>query len=302
MKTSISALIVLIWILLPGSSIAQESEPEPPEEAPAAVTQGAEDTPQPVGQQERAVEADRVFTLQPHPIFNPEQAQLVYEPLITYLNSATPYRFELSPARDYHRYWIDIRRGLTPDLVLEDAHLTALRIERYNYTPLVKAEEPATYSLLTSSMNADSELDDFIGQPVSSMPSPSLGYLILTSWYDNPMQQPIIQSNAGSWLDAIEIVFAMEAEAAMAPHNLVSRYVNMVVLRTSDEFPHATISASPEVPGVVRRAIRDALTILHEDPDHFGALHELDIDAFIPASFGEYEGLESWLDQVFTFF
>lgn len=302
MKTSISALIVLIWILLPGSSIAQESEPEPPEEAPAAVTQGAEDTPQPVGQQERAVEADRVFTLQPHPIFNPEQAQLVYEPLITYLNSATPYRFELSPARDYHRYWIDIRRGLTPDLVLEDAHLTALRIERYNYTPLVKAEEPATYSLLTSSMNADSELDDFIGQPVSSMPSPSLGYLILTSWYDNPMQQPIIQSNAGSWLDAIEIVFAMEAEAAMAPHNLVSRYVNMVVLRTSEEFPHATISASPEVPGVVRRAIRDALTILHEDPDHFGALHELDIDAFIPASFGEYEGLESWLDQVFTFF
>jgi hypothetical protein len=302
MKTSIGALIVLTWIVIPESCLAQESESEPVEETQPAAAEGAAGDVQPATARDMAVEADRVFTLQPHPIFNPEQAQLVYEPLITYLNSATPYQFELSPARDFHRYWIDIRRGVTPDLVLEDAHLTALRIERYDYSPIVKAEEPATFSLLTSNMNADLELDDFIGQPVSVMPSPSLGYLILNSWYDNPMQQPIIQSNATSWLDAIEIVFAMEAEAAMAPHNLVSRYVNMVVLRTSEEFPHATISASPDVPGAVRRAIRDALTVLHEDPDHFGALHELDIDAFVPASFAEYEGLERWLDQVFTFF
>lgn len=298
MNTSISkqaaltilGLIVLGWMTAPGLSIAQDAETEASEETPV------------VDSRNMAVEADRVFNLQPHPIFNPEQAQLVYEPLITYLNDATPYQFELLAPRDFHRYWIDIRRGVTPDFVLEDAHLTALRIERYDYMPLVKAEEPATFSLLTSGMNADSEVSDFIGQPISSMPAPSLGYLILTSWFDNPMQQPVIQSNAGSWLDAIEIVFAMEAEAAMAPHNLVSRYVNMVVLRTSEEFPHATISASPEVPDVVRRAVRDALTVLHEDPDHFGALHELDINAFVPASFGEYDGLESWLDRVFTFF
>jgi len=311
MKTSISVLVFLSWILFPAASMAQETESEPVEEATPIVSNDSSDAEQmaseedgepAVAARDMSVEADRIFTLQPHPIFNPDQARLVYEPLITYLNSATAYRFELLAPRDFHRYWIDIRRGVTPDLVLEDAHLTALRIDRYDYSPLVKAEQPATFSLLTSSMNADSELTDFIGQPISSMPSPSLGYLVLTSWYGNPMQQPVIQSNATSWLDAIEIVFAMEAEAAMAPHNLVSRYVNMVVLRTSEEFPHATISASPDVPQPVRRAVIDALTVLHEDPEHFGALHELDIDAFVPASFGEYDGLESWLDQVFTFF
>lgn len=241
------------------------------------------------------------FNLMVHPIFNPEQAELVYLPLIAYLNEATPHHFQLQTARDFHRYWAEIRRGTTPDLVLEDAHLTALRIRDFGYTPLVKAEEPATFSLLTSGMNMDADLIDFVGRPVSSMPAPSLGYLILTSWYDNPMQQPVIQSNASSWLDAVEIVFSMEAEAAIVPHNLVARYVNMENVQTSEEFPHATISANPDVPEHVQRDIVDALTVLHDDPDHFQALHELDIDRFVPADAIEYEGLERWLRQVFTF-
>lgn len=241
------------------------------------------------------------FNLLVHPIFTPEQAELVYLPLIAYLNEATPHHFQLQTARDFHRYWAEIRRGAMPDLVLEDAHLTALRIRDFGYVPLVKAEEPATFSLLTSGMNMDADLSDFVGRPVSSMPAPSLGYLVLTSWYDNPMQQPVIQSNASSWLDAVEIVFSMEAEAAIVPHNLVARYVNMENVRTSEEFPHATISANPDVPGHVQRDIVDALTVLHDDPDHFQALHELDIDRFVPADAIEYEGLERWLRQVFTF-
>jgi hypothetical protein len=75
-----------------------------------------------------------------------------------------------------------------PDLVLEDAHLSALRISRNGYTPLVKASEPATFSLLSSDF--DVSLSDFVARPISSMPAPSLGYLVLTSWFDNPMQQP----------------------------------------------------------------------------------------------------------------
>ncbi len=261
-----------------------------PVEAPA-LARAAEPAPEP-----------RTYRIQPHPIFIPDQAESVYRPLVDYLNAVTPHTFELQIARDFHRFWLDIRRGGQPDLVLEDAHLIAMRINRYGYTPLVRAAEPGTFSLLTSGMNMDAELADFIGRPVSSMPAPSLGYLILASWYDNPMQQPIIQSNASSWLDAVEIVFSMEAEAAIVPHNLVARYVNMEVVRTSEPFPHAGIAASPDVPAAVQRDVIAALTVLHEDPEHFGALHELDIDEFVPASSDEFEGLDSWLEQVFTFF
>ncbi len=241
------------------------------------------------------------LTLQVHPIFPPDQADLVYQPLINYLNASTPHEFRLQTSRDFHRYWMEIRRGSEPDLVLEDAHLIALRIERNGYMPLVKSADPGTFSLLTSGMNADADLSDFIARPVSSMPAPSLGYLVLSSWYSNPMQKPRILSNASSWLDAVEIVFAMETEAAIVPHNLVSRYVNMVVVRTSEEFPHSSIAASPNVPASVQTQISEALLRLHEDPDHFTALHELDIDRFVPAQVTEFQDLDDWLNGIFSF-
>ena len=246
-------------------------------------------------------QVERTYSLLVHPIFTPSQAQMVYRPLVEYLNETTPYRFELETARDFHRYWLDVRRGQTPDLVLEDAHLIALRMERHGYIPLVRADESTSFSLLSSDMDA-MDLDDFVGRPVSSMPAPSLGYLVLASWFTNPMQQPVLESSAASWLDAVEIVFGMEAEAAIVPHNLVRRYVNMNVVASSSEFPHLTIAASPALPESVRQDIRDALLRLHEDSAHFNALHELDIQQFVAASADEYIGLESWLDWVFAGF
>ncbi len=203
--------------------------------------------------------APMTLTLQVHPIFPPEQAELVYAPLLDYLRSSTPHEFELATARDFHRFWLSIRRGNQPDLVLEDGHLIALRIQRDGYTPLVKASEPATFSLIGNSMNMEPTLDEYIARPVSSMPAPSLGYLVLKSWFTNPMAQPRLVSNASSWLEAIEMVFAMEAEAAVAPHNMVERYVNLAVVATSEEFPHVSIAASPAVPAAVQDQLRDAL-------------------------------------------
>lgn len=240
------------------------------------------------------------FTFQGHPIFTPRTAELVYQPLVDYLNDALPYRFDLQIAPDYHRYWLAARRGENPHLVLEEPHLVSYRMERHDFTPLVQASEPITYSLLTSMNETDASVRDFIGQRVSTMPAPSLGYLILADWFDNPMQQPIIQSNAASWLGAVEIVFSGEADAAVVPHNLVSRYVNLQNVLTSREFPGVTVAASPEVPADIQEEIRDALLALHEDEEHFAALHELDIDEFVAAPAEVYDGLDEWLSLVYS--
>ncbi len=284
-----------------GAAVSPEFDLDAPPPAEGAEAEATNDAI-PVALEPAADFTGSAFTLLVHPIFTPDQADQVYRPLVDFLNARTPYRFELQTARDFHRYWVDIRRGQTPDLVLEDAHLIALRMQRFGYVPLVQASEPASFSLLTTAINADAELGDFISRPVSSMPAPSLGYLVLASWFDNPMQQPLIQSNASSWLDAVEIVFSMEAEAAIVPHNLVARYVNMDNIRTSDSFPHASIAAHPRVPSQVRRDIIAALTSLHEDPDFFVALNELDIEQFVPAQREAFDGLDRWLDEVFTAF
>jgi len=285
-----------------GPSAEQAQQPEaqaPAEEELQADAQEQEADAEAIAS-EPATEGAEIFVLQAHPIFPPLTAEQVYRPLVNYLNDALPYRFDLKLTPDYHRYWLSARRGENPHFVLEEPHLVAYRMSRHDFTPLVQAQEPITYSLLTSMNNAESSVRDFIGRRISTMPAPSLGYLILISWYDNPMQQPLIQSNANSWLDAVEIVFSQEADAAIVPHNLVSRYVNMANVLTSREFPGVTIAASSDVPADIQEEVRDALLSLHEDEDHFAALNELDVSQFIEAPAARYEGLEQWLSLVYS--
>jgi len=279
----------------------ESTETDEPTEAGAEPT--ADPSPQvdPATAPTQPADGAETFVVQGHPIFPPQTAELVYRPLVDYLNAALPYRFDLELSPDYHRYWLSTRRGENPHIVLEEPHLVAYRMREYDFTPLVQSQTPITYSLLTSQNNAEASVRDFIGQRVSTMPAPSLGYLVLTSWFDNPMQQPIIQSNAGSWLDAVEIVFSQEAEAAIVPNNLVSRYRNMANVLTSQEFPGVTVAASPEVSADIQEEIKAALLSLHEDEEHFAALNELDINQFVEADVTAYEGLESWLRLIYTF-
>ncbi|MGY6588448.1 MAG: phosphate/phosphite/phosphonate ABC transporter substrate-binding protein [Wenzhouxiangella sp.] len=312
-RLAASWLLVLAMVSVSAGLAAQDDETEEqPTESPAPAAE-IEDTSDAVVVEETAsqtaemevtaeptLDADRVFLLHVQPSFTPDQAEQVYRPLIDFLNANTPHQFDLQTSRDFHRYWMDIRRGTQPDLVLEDAHLVAHRMQRNGYRPLVKAEQPGSYSLMVMPGLGVESINDLVGLVISSMPAPSLGYLVLSEWFSNPMQQPRIQSSASSWLDAVEIVFSMEAEAAIVPHNLVSRYPNLDVLITSDTFPHNIIAASPDVPMSVQQDLVDALVTLQDDPEFFSALHEMDIDAFIPADPIEFEGMERWLRQIFS--
>lgn len=236
-----------------------------------------------------------------NPVYPPDQARLVYQPLLDYLNETTGLDVTLVVDRNFHRYWLNARRNEAPPLILEDAHMVAWRMNNFDYQPLVTTAKPITFSLLTTGAMADDGLDDFVGRRISSLPSPSLGYLVLADWFGNPLQQPRIQSTATSWLDAVEMVFSAEADAAIAPDNLVARYPNLYPVETSTEFPGLTLSASPDVPDDVRQTLIDAMTVLHDDEDHHAALFELDIDRFVAADPELYAGMEQWLSTIFSF-
>jgi len=235
-----------------------------------------------------------------NPVYPPEQARLVYQPLVDYLGEVTGLELSLSVDRNFHRYWLNARQNEAPALVLEDAHMTAWRMVNFGYQPLVTSETPKTFSLLTTGALADDSLRDFVGRRIASLPSPSLGYLVLADWYSNPLQQPRIESTATSWLDAVEMVFSNEADAAVAPNNLAARYPNLYPVATSTEFPGLTLSAAPDIPEDVRQILIDAMTMLHEDDEHHPALFELDIDRFVGADPASYRGLEQWLSTVFS--
>jgi|GEM_PF-598736 len=243
---------------------------------------------------------ERTLQLLVHPVFPPFQAEQVFQPLIDYLEEVTPYEIELNTPRDFHKYWLDARRGEQPHLILEDSHMAAWRMDRYDYLPIVRAADPEQFSLLTSAEFADDELNQFVARRVSTLPAPSLGYVVLANWFPNPMQQPRTLSNAQTWMDAVEIIFAFEADAAMVPYSLVARYPNLYPVEESEEFPGLTLSVSQDVDSGIARNIAEALLVLQDNPDHYTVLNEMDVEFFEAADPDEYEGLEELLKVLFA--
>jgi len=242
--------------------------------------------------------ADLSIVVQPN--HTPERSKQVYQPLVDYLNTATGHTFNLITPRDFHDYWLRVQAGEKPDLVIDEAHFTDFRIKRDGYIPLARVAENVSYSLLTTGKYADESAEVFVGRKIVTMPAPSLGYLVLAEEFNNPMAQPDISSIAQSWGDGIEIVFALEAEAAMSPSWLSATYPNLYPVFTSETFPGMTVSAGPEVEQELREAIKAALLSLHEQDEHYQALAELNTSQFVPTRTSDYKSYSNMLRLIYS--
>lgn len=239
------------------------------------------------------------LTLLAQPSYPVERSKQVYQPLIDYLNAVSGSTVTLKSPRDFQQHWLNLRNGETPDLVLEDAPITDYRIQKQGYTPLVRVKDDLTFSILTSGAYADDPLEEFVGKTVSTLAAPSLGYLVLLQAFPNPFGQPNISSNSSTWLDGLEIIFSMDADAAVSPVWLVERYQNLYPVYTSEVFPGLTLSASSSVSDEVKAEIIRAMLILHEDESHFSALTELNATEMVEANAEDYVGFSKMLNHVY---
>ena len=235
------------------------------------------------------------------PVYTPERAREVYEPLINYLNTSTGQTFKLVVARNYAFYWNDLRNRKDLHFVFDEAHFTDFRIQRYGYTPIVKSSLPSSYSLLTQDDVAEGNVQAFVARSLVTMPAPNLGFALLLEYFPNPMQQPDLRSLATSWRDTVEIVFAGEADAAMVPTWLRDQYPNLIPVITTREFPGPAVSASTGVPADVQTAVKDALLKLHEDQSLYEVLNELGMQQFVEATAAEYKGSEQMLKNFYGY-
>ncbi len=238
------------------------------------------------------------YRLAVEPIYPPEQAQDVYRPLINYLRRTTGHQFRLVTTRNYHSYWRDLRDNAPVDFAFDEAHFVDFRIQRFGFVPVARNAQPTVYALLAQSDYEGKDIRALIGQPVACMPAPSLGFALLTEMYgNNPLTQPDIRSEAVSWRDGVEMVFAGEVEAAMVPGYLAETYYNLVTLARTKPVPGRAFTAAPSVPADDVAAVAKALESLHEDPELFDVLAEMGATRFEPATAAEYAGQEKILSS-----
>ena len=241
-----------------------------------------------------ALAAEYTFAVEPS--YRPERAAEVYKPLVDYLQKATGEKFKLVTSRNYHFYWRDIHTTNKTDFAFDEAHFADYRIVHDGYVPLVHAAEPTSYTLVTSDRDlAAKGLQGLVGHSIITMPSPSLGYVLLLELYSNPVSQPDIQSTAGAWRDAIDTVFGGDVDAAIIPTWLKSQYPNLVAVRTTRQFTGPCVSAGAQVPEGVRTKVRDALLKLDNDEETVKVLIELGVTKFVEASAKDYSGNEKLL-------
>ena len=241
------------------------------------------------------------FTFAVEPSVPPDRAEEIHQPLLEYLGKATGHTFRLVTSRNYHFYWRDMRANAPVDFSFDEPHFADYRIQRHGFEPLARTAEPTVYSLIAQPDYAERGLAGLVGYRVVSMPSPSLGFVLLAHLYKNPLAQPEIKSEASSWREGVEIVFAGEGEAAMVPLRIAEMYPNLVELRKSDPLPGTAVLAAAGVAPEVKQAVRDALLALHEDESLYEVLVEIGANKFEPATAAEYAGAQELLRGVFGY-
>jgi ABC-type phosphate/phosphonate transport system substrate-binding protein len=240
-----------------------------------------------------ALAADYTFSVEP--AYQRERIDEMYKPLMAYLNKATGQHFTLVTARNYHFYWRDIQAGAKADFAFDEAHMTDYRIQHAHYEPLLHTAEPTSYTLVTNVDIGNKGIAGLVGHSIVTMAAPSLGYALLLEFYPNPVLQPEIRSSAASWRDAVDSIFAGEADAAMIPTWLRDQYPNLTPVKTSRQFAGQCVSAAPSVPDDVKAKVEDALLKLDADPNSAKLLLELGVTKFVPAAAKDYAGNEQIL-------
>ena len=236
------------------------------------------------------------YRLAIEPAYPSDQAREVYKPLVDYLNRTTGHRFELVLARNYHTYWRDLRENTPTDFAFDEAHFVDYRIQHNHFVPVARTAEPTVYALLGQTDYEGQGIRALIGRPTACMPSPSLGFALLAEMYeDNPVAQPDIRSEASSWRDGVQMVFAGEVDGAMVPAHLAEEFYNLPVLARTKPLPGRAFTAAPGVPPEDVTAVAKALEALHEDPDLYNVLAEMGATRFQAATAAEYAGQEKIL-------
>jgi ABC-type phosphate/phosphonate transport system substrate-binding protein len=234
--------------------------------------------------------------------YPPEQAQEIYRPLLAYLKKATGHTFVLVVPRNYHFQWRDLRQNAPLDFAFEEAHFIDFRIQRHAFEPLVRTAEPTSYALLASPELAAKGLPGLVGRRIACMPSPSLGFALLSEMFVNPVAQPDIRSEAATWRDGVEMIFADEAESAMVQSYIAEMYAsNLSVVQRTRDFPGRALAAAATVDPAVKQAVKDAMLKLHEDSTASEVLNELGTSKFEPTSAAEYAGMEQMLSGFFGY-
>jgi phosphonate transport system substrate-binding protein len=231
--------------------------------------------------------ADDPLVLLIQPILREEPTRTAYAPLCEYLGKTTGRRCVIRTAPNFLAYWDTIRRNQGFDLVLDAAHFTDYRIQKYGYHVLAKIPDAVSYSVIVPEDSPVLDPDELAGRPIATLGPPSVGAARLSAMYPNPLRQPHM-INVDSVEEGLELVLRRRVNGAILPTPIVgqqlARGAPIFIVTTTEPIPHIALSASPRLDPRTREAVRKALLDASRTPEGRRMLAGINFERFDPAT------------------
>ena len=240
------------------------------------------------------------YTLSIQPMLPKDTIVKSYQPLADYLSKHTGHTIKVKAYRNFFTYWQKMKNLENFDLVLDAAHFTDYRVRNKNYSILAKIPETVSYSIVTHEDVLIMDTDELVLEKIATTTSPGLGGIRLYEIFKNPTRLPV-QVTVNDSAEAVSAVVEGKAMAAIIPTPLVSEYEHLNTVTTTKSVPHMALSASPNVPEVVKRDIQHALINAHKSEDGEQMLARLKLAKFTPTSAEDYDGYSLLLKDLFGY-
>jgi ABC-type phosphate/phosphonate transport system substrate-binding protein len=216
------------------------------------------------------------------PLHGENETRRAFQPLADYLNKRAGVGVTIVAKSNFFSHWETVRRGTGYDLVLDDAHFTDYRVQKFGFIPLVKFPGNESYSLVVAAPKTVSDPLQLAGKKIASFGPPSIGAMRLNAMFPNPARRPAI-IEVTSAEDGLRMLMKGQVQAAILPTSVVGSYLahgNIALLATSEPTPHMALSVAAHVSPNVREKIRDVLLRADKSPDSKQLLQGLGVEYF----------------------
>jgi len=233
-----------------------------------------------------------------------EKEEEIFRPIADLLSKAAGEKVTFRHGDNFLVYQSEMRKG-SYDIVLDGPQFVGWRMAKLGHVPLVKFPGNLAFVAITKN-NQDKikDLKDLAGRTVCAFPPPNLATLTVLYEFDNPSRQPLIlevQNFPDAYKGAISGKCVGGILQAKLYQDLDKEAKAAKVLFTSKPLPNQAFSAGPRVTAEKRERIVQALL----SPEGAAATQKLrevfKMQALLPATVEEYQGLGKLLRDVWGF-
>jgi len=239
-----------------------------------------------------------VITLSAPPRESEEEGQRRFEPLADYLSKTLGKKVVYRHPGSWGIYQGTMQKGAY-DLVFDGPHFNGWRIEKLDYSVLVKAPGDLSQVVFVRQDSAVTDIKQLTGRKICAHAPPNLGTLVVQGAFDNPARQPVIVV-VDDYNHIYRALLDGKCEAAVLPVKHLEKFDHernaMRVVFRSKPLPNQAFSAGPRISAEDRARIAAAL-LAPEAAAPTAKMREAYTGgkAFVAASNAEYAGLGEYL-------